>query len=245
MDIFSAPRSTSSLLEVVGISGILAAVLGLSIPVLDNVIVIPPTRGPVLRWIELGLGVLFLVIGLALQHERSKNPLALVTSRAILSIVTLFSLNTLAWLSQCAPLNPPRLVPPSRMVGDWKGPWNSPVDRGDQAELLLRTYPAGTSHLTGTLSVTYLNGWCAFELAGTSTATDQAELKITAINAGSDRCQAGLGDHLVLQRLPDPQRELLSVVEVAGADSAKTLFQGDLLRTTSGAARAREVVKAS
>lgn len=228
MNIITTPRPTSSLLEIAGLALIMAAVLGLYVPVLNNAIIVPPAHGPVPRWAELGLGVLLVLIGMALQEERASNPLALLTSRIFFALLMLGALNAFAWLSQYGPATPARQVPSSRMAGDWKGPWTSPVYGTSQARLLLRN-PAGTNRLIGTLSVGYRNGWCVFDLASVTVALDRATMVIKATRSGSDRCQSGLGDHLVLEG-PDPRGELLSVVEVSGADSMTTLFQGHLSR---------------
>jgi hypothetical protein len=228
MDLSQTMRSKSSFLEIIGIAVGLAAVLGLSIPVLDNAIVIPPVHGDG-RWVELGIGVAFFVTGLILQDERV-NALALVISRAVLLVVTFLAVNCVIWFAHPVDGDSSTGRTPPWTAGVWKGAWESSELVSGTAELQLRTDPAVRRHaVTGTLSVTYLNGRCVFALAGDPTGPSRAELKITSIRPGSDRCDAGKGDRIVVQRA-GPGPDLLTVTEIAEADPTSPIFIGSLTR---------------
>jgi hypothetical protein len=172
------------------------------------------------------------VAGLALTDKAERiRPLALVTSRTFLAIVTLIAVNVVGWFAHYvrADLIRPRL--PSWAAGDWTGPWKSPEYGSGRAEMVLRVDPDRVHRLTGTLAVTYLNGRCVFTLAGDSATDGRADVKMTGVSADSDRCDAGLGHHLVIQR-PDSRRDLLSVAEVPANDPGGTVFEGDLTRAS-------------
>jgi len=209
-------------LQMVGLGMILAGGLGMSVPLFDRLIVIPPAHGRIPQLVETLMGVV--MVGIA---DRQKGPRLLsgfkyFLHQLFMAILILLSANLLSHLvSDHTP------TAPWTRQGSWTGTLDSPQFGRSDVDLLLSPAPDAPGRLDGTLRANYRNGDCVFTLHGTHASTDRADLEMS-FRAGDDSCHDADRRHLRVQLMDD---QSLDVVQ--SDQDSQPIFGGRLSRPSA------------